>query len=206
MNSPLKPEEYTLSASEPISPLKEKTRKRSLQSIKKETKGNTLPVDLSKLTDKANARELPNLSTVTEKLIRGGQPTESGLAILKESGIHTIINLREEDSSIKQERELSQKLDLNYVSIPIRPFETPNNASLEKFLTLSTQKENLPCFVHCLHGMDRTGLMIGLYRLKVSDWSYEKAVKEMLSHGFHKEFKNLSEPLNQYARALGKLG
>ena len=117
-------------------------------------------MDLSKLTDKANARELPNLSTVTEKLIRGGQPTESGLAILKESGIHTIINLREEDSSIKQERELSQKLDLNYVSIPIRPFETPNNASLEKFLTLSTQKENLPCFVHCLHGMDRTGLMI----------------------------------------------
>lgn len=162
-------------------------------------------MDLNKLIDEANRSDLPNLSKVSDTIVRGGQPTEAGLQSLKESGIHTIINLREETSSIKYEKEVVESLALSYVSIPLRPFEIPNNASLERFLNLSTQEENLPCFVHCLHGMDRTGLMIGLYRLKVSDWTYDKTVNEMLNHGFHKEFKNLSEPLNQYARELGKL-
>lgn len=162
-------------------------------------------MELNKLIEQANAQDLPNIGSVAPGLVRGGQPTSAGLEALKESGIHTVINLREEQTSIKTEKEISEKLELNYISIPIRPFETPNDASLEKFLSLSTDEKIQPCFVHCLHGMDRTGLMIALFRLKVSDWSYEKAVKEMLEHGFHKEFKNLSEPLKQYAKALGKL-
>jgi len=34
---------------------------------------------------------------------------------------------------------------------------------------------NLPVFVHCQHGADRTGCMIGLYRVKVQSWKFEQA-------------------------------
>jgi hypothetical protein len=40
-------------------------------------------------------------------------------------------------------------------------------------------------YVHCLHGEDRTGLVIGLERVFVEGWSPESAWKEMLAFGFH---------------------
>ena len=152
-----------------------------------------------------NSEDLPNLQTVDARVVRGGQPTENGLVILKEHGIKTVVNLREEMSAIAFEESLSKQIGLDFISIPLRPFEIPDDKALELFLEVSQNKDKQPIFVHCLHGMDRTGLMMALYRMKVSDWSYEEAINEMLEFGFHVAFTNLSNPLKKYARALGKL-
>ena len=40
-----------------------------------------------------------------------------------------------------------------------------------------------PVFVHCLHGEDRTGLVIGAYRMLVERWSFDRAYAEMIAHG-----------------------
>jgi hypothetical protein len=40
-------------------------------------------------------------------------------------------------------------------------------------------------YVHCVHGHDRTGLIIALYRLACG-WTVDAAEKEMLDMGFHR--------------------
>ena len=39
-------------------------------------------------------------------------------------------------------------------------------------------------FIHCEHGQDRTGLLVGLHRLS-QDWTPQAAWLEMTNHGFH---------------------
>lgn len=142
---------------------------------------------------------------MTDQIFRGGQPSEEGLNLLKQKGIATIINLREEATAIEAERAYVQSIGLRYISIPLRPFDVPATESIEKFLILIHEKDQQPFFIHCLHGMDRTGLMVGLYRMKYSDWTYERSLEEMLSLGFHQAFKNLSSVLESYAFQWGKL-
>ncbi len=151
------------------------------------------------------SHHLPNFHSVTDQIFRGGQPSEEGLNLLKQKGIATIINLREEATAIEAERVFVESIGLQYISIPLRPFDIPTTESIEKFLILIHEKNHQPFFIHCLHGMDRTGLMVGLYRMKYSDWTYERTVEEMLSRGFHQAFKNLSSVLESYAVKWGKL-
>ncbi len=48
-------------------------------------------------------------------------------------------------------------------------------------------------YVHCRHGQDRTGLVVGLERVFVEGWDPADAYAEMLSHGFHTYFLGLKE-------------
>lgn len=45
---------------------------------------------------------------------------------------------------------------------------------------------DMPVYVHCLHGKDRTGFMVAYYRIVAQKWSFTNAVQEMFSMGFHK--------------------
>lgn len=41
-------------------------------------------------------------------------------------------------------------------------------------------------YVHCKHGVDRTGMVIASYRIIEQRWSVEDAIDEMMKHGFHR--------------------
>ncbi|MBK9141754.1 MAG: tyrosine-protein phosphatase [Candidatus Melainabacteria bacterium] len=150
-------------------------------------------------------RELPNFHRINDRLFRGGQPSRKGLESLRTSGIKTVINLREETSSIETEDLICRTIGIDFISIPLRPFAVPETDHLLAFLSVTETIDKQPCFVHCLHGMDRTGLMVALYRLRVEDWTYDEAYREMLSHGFHEGFTNLTSPLTELARLWNKL-
>jgi tyrosine-protein phosphatase SIW14 len=47
--------------------------------------------------------------------------------------------------------------------------------------------------VHCTHGQDRTGLVVGLYRTIHDGWTKTDAYREMLQLGFHPELRGLRE-------------
>lgn len=47
------------------------------------------------------------------------------------------------------------------------------------------------CLVHCTHGQDRTGLVVGVHRVEHDGWSKESAFREMLAHHFHWELVGL---------------
>ena len=59
-------------------------------------------------------------------------------------------------------------------------------------------------YVHCEHGQDRTGLIIGAYRVRVQRWSKSQAYQEMKAHGFHPLLHGLySSWLEDVAEAPG---
>jgi protein tyrosine/serine phosphatase len=47
--------------------------------------------------------------------------------------------------------------------------------------------------VHCTHGQDRTGLVLGIHRAEDEGWTKDAAYEEMLEHGFHPELHGLHE-------------
>ncbi|MBU6452603.1 MAG: tyrosine-protein phosphatase [Cyanobacteria bacterium REEB67] len=148
--------------------------------------------------DSLTSRDLPHYYVVDERLHRGGQPNEKGFAWLKSQGIRTVINLREETGLSFSEAELMKHLELNYVAIDIDPFLPPADEKIERFLLTLKESDNHPAFVHCLHGQDRTGMMVGIYRMVIHGHEYEKVFDEMLELGFHREFVNLEKTARRW--------
>lgn len=144
--------------------------------------------------------DVPNFKHVSPSLLRGGQPSERGFLHLKELGVKTIVNLRNERWMIRSESELVASLGLKYISIPLSPFAEPQIAEINDFLEVLEDKDNHSVFVHCLHGCDRTGVMISLYRMTTHGWTIRQAYEEMLELGFHPEFSNLTQALIGYSR------
>ncbi len=148
---------------------------------------------------------LPNLQKVGNELWRGGQPSRDGFLRLREKGVKTLINLREEPESIAAERKLASELGFDYVSIPFRPFDIPDASKIEEFLEIMRDSNRHSVYVHCLHGMDRTGLIVAVYRMSAHDWTFSDAYEEMLKMGFHEAFENLRQVVLNYAGQLKKL-
>jgi protein-tyrosine phosphatase len=65
-----------------------------------------------------------------------------------------------------------------------------NLAKAEKLLEGATPDDVV--LVHCTHGQDRTGLVVGIYRL-AHGWTKDAAYAEMLQYGFHPELLGLRE-------------
>jgi protein tyrosine/serine phosphatase len=53
-----------------------------------------------------------------------------------------------------------------------------------RFLKVVTDTNNLPVYVHCQRGADRTGMMCAMYRIVVCGWTKEQAIDEMKHGGF----------------------
>ena len=149
---------------------------------------------------------LPNLAVVTPGLVRGGQPTMPGLARLKAAGVKTIVNLRNEDLMIRREGKVAHQLGLKYVSIPLDEFSQPADRSIRQFLKVANDPSRQPVYVHCLHGQDRTGTMVAIYRIQEQGWNASQAYQEMLSFGFRPFFVNLSNAVFDYGQRLGRPG
>jgi len=62
-----------------------------------------------------------------------------------------------------------------------------------KIYTIAKINGQLPMFIHCQHGSDRTGTMCAVYRVKVMAWPKEAAIREMVHgpFGFHRIWTNL---------------
>jgi protein tyrosine/serine phosphatase len=147
---------------------------------------------------KFTLRDLPHYFVVDEGLHRGGQPTERGFEILKKEGVKTVINLRDEQHMLTAEAEIIKRLGMTYVAIDMDPFLPPSDEKIEKFLKIVRDSQRAPTFVHCLHGQDRTGMIVGIYRMVVHGFDYQRAFDEMCSLGFHREFVNLEKTARRW--------
>jgi protein tyrosine phosphatase (PTP) superfamily phosphohydrolase (DUF442 family) len=146
--------------------------------------------------------EIPNLKMVSGRLLRGGQPTDQGLLLLKEAGVKTIINLRNEPILVEREKVSAEKLGLKYISIPMYTVQEPERKQFQSFLSAVTNAGETPAFVHCFHGRDRTGTMVGAYRIS-QGWTFDTAFKEMMTCGFRPAFAPLTQGLHKFAQARG---
>lgn len=127
-----------------------------------------------------------NFRRVTPWLFRGGQPGAEGIATLKELGIRTVVNLRSGRRHVNAEREAVIAAGINFINIPLSYWFLPTEKIIDEFLALLDDESTHPLFVHCLHGADRTGLLVAMYRVARQNWRVEDAYKEMKLCGFHR--------------------
>ncbi|MBX9769865.1 MAG: tyrosine-protein phosphatase [Candidatus Obscuribacterales bacterium] len=158
---------------------------------------------LNLATLKSANSEIKNLHVVSQDLVRGAQPSYKGLVLLKQAGVKTIVNLRNEEKWMKSEKELTRKLGLKYVSIPLNSFNQIPQEAIDQFLRQALGPASQPVFVHCMLGEDRTGLMCASYRMHHDGWSTQKAFEEAVAYGFKPFLLPLVDAIWGYGQILG---
>jgi len=126
----------------------------------------------------AQQKDLPNFHQVSEKLYRGGQPTDAGLKRLVQQGVKTIVNLRDDDDHARVEGTTAVAAGLRYFNLPLSNFHKPSDEQIAQVLSLINAPENQPLFVHCKRGSDRTGTIIAVYRMEHDGWTADQAKQE----------------------------
>lgn len=132
---------------------------------------------------------VPNLSQVKKGVWRGGQPTADGWIFLKSLGVKWVVKLNTEHEASDA---LAKSNGMQVIYLPItlkqQTIGKPNSKTLHAAVS-AIEREGT--FVHCQHGQDRTGLVVGAYRVKVDRWTKPAAYNEMKLHGFHPMLRGL---------------
>lgn len=139
-----------------------------------------------------------NFENYAPNLYRGAQPSLEALKGLKEKGVKTIISLRLSKDETKQERDFCKANNIRFVHIPMG-YKAPQTGEILAFLGIVTNKDMQPVYLHCRYGSDRTGAMVGLYRVIVQDWSFDEAYAEMRKHHFKSFLLPLKHVVRNYA-------
>lgn len=138
---------------------------------------------------------------VVENLYRGPLPDDEILERFPQFGIRSIITLCDERSAADHVREQCRRRNLKHFHIPLSPFVRPTKSEVEQFLRLLEDRHHSPIYTHCIHGKDRTGAMLAIFRLS-QGWSVEQAVKEMQTYRFGMEFDELLHVVRNYKHPL----
>jgi len=126
---------------------------------------------------------IPRLKQVNQNIFRSGRPPVQDLEGLQKSkGIATIIDL--ENPALDKEKAEAERLGMKFISSPMNANVEPSKAQIDSLMKDLTNPENFPILVHCEFGRDRTGLIIGLYRVLVEKMDAGTAYKEMIDNGF----------------------
>ena len=130
-------------------------------------------------------KELPNFHEVNSQLYRGAQPRRGGLKRLAQLGIRTIVNLRESNDLARAEEAEASAAGLRYFNVPFKRTGRPTDEQVARVLSIISDTDNQPVFVHCHYGEDRTGTVIAVYRIAHDGWTSERAKAEANQYGMH---------------------
>ncbi len=93
----------------------------------------------------------------------------------------------EQPAMIAKEKEMSEKNGFRFVNLPLNshaPITAKEDELIHAALELmKAATPEHPVYIHCEHGVDRTGLLAALYRVKVQGWTPEDAKKEWDAYG-----------------------
>lgn len=154
------------------------------------------------------------------KFYRTGQPSADMLRkIIRENGIRTIINLKDEDpdpllpsgywtrGSIR-ESQLCKEEGVNFVFISwdgdkgllSRLIATPERRPIviDQFLEICDRPESYPILIHCEAGLHRTGALVAIYRMEYEGWSPADAVNEMRANGYGRKHTLANDYIYEY--------
>lgn len=137
---------------------------------------------------------------VDENLYRGPLPDQRIFCELQKVGVIRLVTLCDESFAARETRQTCARLGLDNVHIPLSPFYRPEQTDINKFLALLEERHQTPTYVHCIHGRDRTGIMLGIYRIS-QGWTQEAALAEMQHYGFCMDFTALLGAFGEYASA-----
>jgi protein tyrosine/serine phosphatase len=146
-----------------------------------------------------------NFSKINDVLYRGGRPKPADLSYLRSLNVRTVINLQggdlhnpryrafmtwwepgELDEAIVAEMNLSERLGLLFFSKPldaIDPVSEEQDGRIDEILAIMSNPAAQPVYIHCEHGVDRTGLIIALYKVKHMGMSPQDAYNDWRASG-----------------------
>jgi hypothetical protein len=138
---------------------------------------------------------VPNLAQVdqTKNIWRSGQPaTLESWKYIKSLGVKSVVKLNFDEEG-NDEGAMAMGIDVLYV--PIEPkgdvvsvVKGPDPANIARAVQALMRPDTL---VHCTHGEDRTGAVVGALRVVGYGWKKSRAWQEMLAHHFHPELPAL---------------
>jgi protein tyrosine/serine phosphatase len=132
-------------------------------------------------TDFPNVK-IGNFGQMDERFYRGAQPLPDDYQALKDLGIKTVIDLRNDPTDY--EKTAVEALGMKYVNISMSGWKSPKDSQLEEFLKLVDNPETGKFFVHCKAGIHRTGVAGAIYRFNKYGWDYDKSYQEMKNYNF----------------------
>ena len=157
---------------------------------------------------------VPNLDRVDDNVYRSGQiDTREGWAtIIHLAGGRAVHVLKlNYDTEGSDTLAVSMGIDVHNVAMEPRGdqdawddvlsvFKGPdeNLADIAEHLLEGAGPHDL-WLVHCTHGQDRTGFVVGRYRVLHDGWTKDAAYEEMLQHHFHPELHGIHEAWERFA-------
>lgn len=141
---------------------------------------------------------------VDDRLFRGAQPTQAGLKSLWDTGVRTVISLRNDDDVDYDEQKAAEALGMKWINIPIQDgsFFTQSRRipedAIQAFFEAVDSAVPGPVFVHCRRGTDRTGAIVAFYRIARQGWPSEKAAKEARDVGMRSWYRGLQQQIREF--------
>ena len=136
-----------------------------------------------------------NLHQVTPVLYRSAMLDRADVAQLQALGVKTVISLR----SFHSDTEVLKDSGIRTVRIPINTWAIRDRHVIEAMRSIRAAEEHGPVLLHCLHGADRTGMMVAMYRMLYQHWPRQRALDELRNggYGYHAVWKNIERYLSR---------
>jgi len=136
-----------------------------------------VPTGLGRAQQTSEFPTIPNFTRVSDQVWVGGQPAMEDLSQLKAKGIRAIVNLRHPaEHNAAEEEGKAKELGLRYFNIPVNPGDIKDE-QVEGFLKITSDRRNLPAFIHCTKGV-RVAAFWMIRRVLVDGWKIEDAEAE----------------------------
>lgn len=144
-----------------------------------------------------------DLSALSSRIIRGGEPYSKGIDCLQKSDVIAVIDLRTEGEHRDEAAQVTAA-GMSYYAFPMSTDdgweaskectsrgmsaaacdEKNSLAAIDRIKEILSANPTGKIYVHCAHGEDRTGLMLGLFRLLAQRCSSTEARAEMRAFGY----------------------
>jgi hypothetical protein len=127
--------------------------------------------------------------SLVDRCIRSGPHVDP--ASLFSQGVEATLDLETGARIFGDGRPLAEALagEHNRITVyphPLDPFWPGLSWLREGVEFLKRQNEHgIITYVHCAHGVDRTGLQIGAYRVLENGWDWKRAASECIANGMH---------------------
>lgn len=113
---------------------------------------------------------------VNDNIYRGSAPSVDDVVWMKENlGINKIISL--DEISGKNIDKICKMLGIKHIIIPLN-HKASSFFNLFKYNIKDLLEKDGPTFVHCLHGKDRTSVLVAIYKTRYLGVPYKTVLRE----------------------------
>jgi protein tyrosine phosphatase (PTP) superfamily phosphohydrolase (DUF442 family) len=145
---------------------------------------------------------LPNFRKIDEGIFAGGQPSAPGLLELKGLyAVKTVINLRFEN---KRSAEIEKEAGLRVIYLPVKDTSIPDEKQTAELKAVLADLSLRPVYIHCAAGSNRTGTVVGMYRL-IKGAGIGEVLAELSSHGWNPAWLHSSDEKKWLERIFAEI-